>query len=114
MKFVILTCAIDVIWCEISKYHELAAFLALNGMNMGFPMYVTLTNIPTDNLSPVKPQLQIRAGAEKSMDTREIINRYRKLGITRSILRCAVAVAMLILMLIHCTDRNIHQSEYRV
>ena len=29
--------------------------------------------------------------------TREIINRYRKLGITRSILRSAVAVAMLIM-----------------
>ena len=29
---------------------------------------------------PVKPQLQIRAGAETSTDTREIINRYRTLG----------------------------------
>ena len=38
--------------------------------------------------SPLKPQLQIRAGAENSTDTREIINRYRKLGTTRSILRC--------------------------
>ena len=43
-----------------------------------------------------KPQLQIRAGAEKSTDMREIINRYRTLGITRSILRCVVVVAMLI------------------
>ena len=45
-------------------------------------------------LFSLKPQLQIRAGAEKSTETREIINRYRKLGITRSIMRCAVAVAM--------------------
>ena len=41
----------------------------------------------------VKPRLQTGAGAEKSTDTREIINRYCKLGITRSILRCADAVA---------------------
>ena len=40
-----------------------------------------------------KTQLQIRAGAEKSTDTRDIINRYRTLGITRSILRWAVASA---------------------
>jgi hypothetical protein len=40
----------------------------------------------------VRPRLQMRAGAEKSTDTREIINRYCKLGITRSILRCADAI----------------------
>ena len=45
----------------------------------------------------VKPQLQIRAGAEKWMDTRKIMNRYRKLVIARSILRCADAVAMLVM-----------------
>ena len=39
------------------------------------------------------------ANAEKSTDTREIINRYCKLGITRSILRCADGVAMR-----SCTD----------
>ena len=38
-----------------------------------------------------------QAGAENSTDTREIINRYRKLGKSWSILRCAVAVAMLIM-----------------
>ena len=49
-----MTGAIDAIRCEISNYRELAAFLALIYINMGFPMYVTLTNIPTANLSPVK------------------------------------------------------------
>ena len=38
----------------------------------------------------------MRAGAEKSTDTREIMNRYCKSGITRSILRCADAVTMLV------------------
>ena len=51
----------------------------------------------TSSYPVFKLQLQIRAGAEKSTDTREIINRSRKLGVTRSILRCAVAVAMLIM-----------------
>ena len=37
------------------------------------------------------------ANAEKSTDTCEIMNRCRTLGIARSILRCAVAVAMLIM-----------------
>ena len=49
-----MTRAIDVIRCEISKYRELAAFLASEYINMGFPMYVTPTNIPIKNLSPVK------------------------------------------------------------
>ena len=49
-----LTGAIDVIRCEISKYRGLAAFLALKYINMGFPMYVMLTNIPIDSLSTVK------------------------------------------------------------
>ena len=49
-----MTGAIDVIRCEISKYRGLAAFLALKYMNMGFPMYATLTNISIDNLSTVK------------------------------------------------------------
>ena len=56
-----------------------------------------LIDNPDVSIPLIKPQLQIRAGAEKSTDTREIITRYRKLGITRSILRCAVAVAMLIM-----------------
>ena len=46
--------AIDIIRCEISKYRGLAPFLAFKYINMGFPMYVTLTNIPIDNLSTVK------------------------------------------------------------
>ena len=49
-----MTGAIDVIRSEISKYRGLAAFIAFKYINMGFPMYVTLTNIPTDNQSPVK------------------------------------------------------------
>ena len=49
-----MTGPIDVIRCELTKYRGLAAFLALKYINMGFPMYVTLTNIPRDNLSPVK------------------------------------------------------------
>ena len=49
-----MTGAIDVIRCEISKYRGLAAFLALKYINMRFPMYVTLTNFPIDNLSIVK------------------------------------------------------------
>ena len=34
------------------EYRELAAFLAFKYINTGFPMYVTLTNIPIENLSP--------------------------------------------------------------
>ena len=49
-----MTGAIDVIRCEITKYRGLAAFLALKYINMGFPMYVTLRNIPIENLSTVK------------------------------------------------------------
>ena len=49
-----MTGAIDVIRCEISRNRGLATVLALKYINMGFPMYVTLTNIPIDNLSPVK------------------------------------------------------------
>ena len=49
-----MTGAINIIRCEIPKYRELAAFLAFKYLNMGFPMYVTLTNIPIENLSPVK------------------------------------------------------------
>ena len=56
---------------------------------LGFPRF----ELPKD----LKPQLQIRAGAEKSTDTREITNRYCKSGITRSIPRCADAVAMLVM-----------------
>ena len=48
-----MTGAIDIFRCEIQKYRELAAFLALKYINMGFPMYVTLTNIPIENLSPL-------------------------------------------------------------
>ena len=47
----------------------------------------------------LKPRLQISAGADKSTDTREIIHRYCKLGIARSILRCADAIAIT-----SCTD----------
>ena len=56
-----MTGEIDVIRLEISKYRELATFLALKHINMGFPMYVTLTNIPTKNLSPVKG-LKLKSG----------------------------------------------------
>ena len=49
-----MTGVIDVIRYEISKYRGLAAFLGLNYINMGFPMYVTLTHIPIDKLSTVK------------------------------------------------------------
>ena len=49
-----MTGANDVIRGEKTKYCELAAFLAFKYINMGFPMYVTLTNIPIENLSPVK------------------------------------------------------------
>jgi len=51
---VILTGAIDIIRCEISKSRGLAAFLAFKYINMGFPMYVALTNIPIENMLPVK------------------------------------------------------------
>ena len=44
-------------------------------------------------------RLQMKAGVEKSTDTREITHDYCKLGITRSILRCVDAVAMR-----SCTD----------
>jgi len=59
-----------------------------------------VSRAPSDSppiLVVVKPQLQIRAGAEKSTDTLEINNRYRTLGINQLILCCAVAVAMLIM-----------------
>ena len=49
-----MTGAINVIRCEIWKSRELAAFLALEYMNMGIPMYVTLEIIPSYNLSPDK------------------------------------------------------------
>ena len=49
-----MTGAIDVIRSEMSKNRGLAAFLVLKYINMGFPMYVTLTNIPIDNLSTIK------------------------------------------------------------
>ena len=59
----------------------------------------------------LKPQLQIKAGAEKSTDTREIMNRYCKLGITRSILHCADAVAMLVMYGYRTlTNQNIETS----
>ena len=48
-----MTGAINLIRFEIWKFRELAAFLALKYINMGYPMYVTLKNIPTYNLSPV-------------------------------------------------------------
>jgi len=49
-----LTGAVEVIRCDIWKSRELAASLALKYMNLGFPMYATLTQIPIYNLSPVK------------------------------------------------------------
>ena len=50
------------------------------------------------NRDGLKPQLQIRAGAEKSTDTREIMSRLScTLGATRLIIRCADAVAMLVI-----------------
>ena len=63
--------------------------------------WATQGNGPHAPSRRIKPQLQIRAGAEKSTDMHEIINRYRKLGITRLILRCAVAFAMLVMYLEH-------------
>ena len=49
-----LTGVIDVIQCEIWESRELAAFLTLEYINMGFPMFVTLNKIPMYNLLPVK------------------------------------------------------------
>ena len=49
-----MTGAIDAVRCDISKFRELAAFLAFKYVNMGFPMYVTLKKIPMYSLSPVK------------------------------------------------------------
>ena len=53
----------------------------------------------------LKPRLQTGAGAEKSTDTREIINRYCKLGINRSVPRCVDAIVAP-----SCTDTE-HQSK---
>jgi hypothetical protein len=72
-----LTGAIDVIRCEITKYRGLAAFLALKYINMGFPMYVTLTNIPIENLSPVKglikfDQIKVRVRVPYSLESKKL------------------------------------------
>ena len=78
---------------NVKRWHE----FGLENVR-GFALHQPVCSIHmcTAHRCPIKPQLQIRAGAEKSTETREVINRYRKLGIPRSIPRCAVAVAMLI------------------
>ena len=80
-------------------WHNLFSIICCTKPGYSAPLSYVLWCWPPGELvvDPVKPQLQIRAGADKSTDTREIINRYRKLGITRSILRCAAAFTMLIM-----------------